>query len=147
MPASWPHGTSMSAAETARMMPQLSATSVRQAMRWAGDERRLAEACTAVLSYMHRHPIAASWGRSNLASSDMMSLETRQRVWQARLDPRRQTPSVGIYSHVLAGWGLFFSPTLVLHGRSVGVGLRGVLPKEAIGLTQPGIGTHEHTPV
>jgi Tn3 transposase DDE domain len=33
------HGTSMSAAETARMMPQLSATSVRQAMRWAGDER------------------------------------------------------------------------------------------------------------
>ena len=71
------HGTSMSAAETARMMPQLSATSVRQAMRWAGDERRLTEACTAVLSYMHRHPIAASWGRSDLASSDMMSLETR----------------------------------------------------------------------
>jgi Tn3 transposase DDE domain len=56
------HGTSMSAAETARMMPQLSATSVRQAMRWASDERRLTEACTAVLSYMHRHPIAASWG-------------------------------------------------------------------------------------
>jgi hypothetical protein len=68
------HGTSMSAAETARMIPQLSATSVRQAMRWASDERRLTEACTAVLSYMHRHPIAASWGRSDLASSDMMSL-------------------------------------------------------------------------
>jgi len=35
------HGTSMSAAETARMMPQLNANSVRQAMRWASDERRL----------------------------------------------------------------------------------------------------------
>jgi hypothetical protein len=68
------HGTSMSAAETARMMPQLSAASVRQAMRWAGDERRLAEASAAVLAYMRRHPIAATWGRSDLASSDMMSL-------------------------------------------------------------------------
>jgi hypothetical protein len=39
------HGTSTSAAETARMMPQLSAPSVRQ----AGDERRLAETSAAVL--------------------------------------------------------------------------------------------------
>jgi hypothetical protein len=32
------HGTSLTAAECARMMPQLSAVSIRQAMRWAGDE-------------------------------------------------------------------------------------------------------------
>ena len=37
------HGTSLTAAECARMIPQLSATSIRQAMRWAGDERRLAK--------------------------------------------------------------------------------------------------------
>ena len=29
-----------------------------------------------------------------------MSLETSRRVWQARQDPRRQTASIGIYSHV-----------------------------------------------
>ena len=45
-------------------------------MKWAGDERRLAQACSAVLAFMHRHPIAATWGRADLASSDMMSLET-----------------------------------------------------------------------
>src|SRR3546814_10902140 len=33
------HGTSLTAAECARMIPQLSATSIRQAMRWAGDEQ------------------------------------------------------------------------------------------------------------
>src|SRR6516165_10694627 len=78
------------------ILAQGTAPGVRQAMRWASDERRLAEACGAVLTFMHRHPIAATWGRSDLASSDMMSLETAKRVWQARLDPRRQTPSIGI---------------------------------------------------
>lgn len=32
------HGASLTAAECARMMPQLSAVSIRQTMRWAGDE-------------------------------------------------------------------------------------------------------------
>jgi hypothetical protein len=86
------HGTALSAAETARMIPQVSAPAVRQAMRWAADEPRLVEACGAVLTFMHRYPIAISWGRADPASSDMMSLETTKRVWQARLDPRRQTP-------------------------------------------------------
>jgi hypothetical protein len=43
------HGTALSAAETARKIPQVSAAAVRLAMRWAADERRLAEACGAVL--------------------------------------------------------------------------------------------------
>jgi Tn3 transposase DDE domain len=62
--------------------------------------------------FMRQHPIAVTWGRSGLASSDMMSLETRQRVWQARLDPRRQTSSLGVYGHVLAGWGIFHAQPL-----------------------------------
>jgi TnpA family transposase len=139
------HGTSMSAAETARMMPQLSAPSVRQAMRWAGDERRLAEASAAVLGYLRRHPISATWGRSDLASSDMMSLETRQRVWQARLDPRRQTPSVGIYSHVLAGWGIFHAQPIVLNERQVGAAIEGVLRQETIDIVQLAVDTHRYT--
>ena len=139
------HGTSMSAAETARMIPQLSAASVRQAMRWAGDERRLADASAAVLAHLRQHPIAATWGRSDLASSDMMSLETRQRVWQARLDPRRHTPSVGIYSHVLAGWGIFYAQPFVLNDRQVGVAIEGVLRQEAIDIAQLAVDTHGHT--
>jgi len=94
------HGNSLTAVECARMMPQLSAPSIRQAMRWARDERRLSQACQEVREFMQRHPIAVTWGRSDLASSDMMSMETTKRVWQARLDPRRNTPSFGIYSHV-----------------------------------------------
>ena len=60
------HGTSMSAAETARMIPSITAPAVRQAMRWASDECRLQEACRAVLDFMHRHPITTAWGRARV---------------------------------------------------------------------------------
>ncbi len=56
------------------MMPHLSDTSIRQSMRWAGDERRLGLACQAVLEFMQGHPIATMWGCSDLAFSDMMSM-------------------------------------------------------------------------
>src|SRR3546814_18455292 len=78
------HGTSLTAVECARMIPQLSATSIRPAMRWARDERRLSQACQAVLEFMPRHPIAATWGRADLASSEIMNMETTTQRWHAR---------------------------------------------------------------
>jgi TnpA family transposase len=139
------HGTSLTAAECGRMIPQLSATSIRQAMRWAGDERRLAQACQAVLEFMQRHPIATTWGRSDLASSDMMSMETTKRVWQARLDPRRNTPSIGIYSHVRDRWGIFYAQPFVLNERQAGVAIEGVVRQERIETSQLAVDTHGYT--
>ena len=140
------HGTSLTSAECARMIPQLSAVSIRQAMRWAGDERRLSQACTAVLEFMQRQPIAATWGRSDLASSDMMSMETTKRVWQARLDPRRNTPSIGIYSHVRDRWGISYAQPFVLNERQAGVAIEGVLRhQEGIETSQLAVDTHGYT--
>lgn len=139
------HGTSLTAAECARMMPQLSATSIRQAMRWAGDERRLGQACQAVLEFMQGHTIATTWGRSDLASSDMMSMETTKRVWQARLDPRRNTPSIGIYSHVRDRWGIFHAQPFVLNERQAGVAIEGVVRQERIETSQLAVDTHGYT--
>ncbi len=136
------HGTSLTSAECARMIPQLSAVSIRQAMRWAGDERRLSQACNAVLEFMQRHPIAATWGRSDLASSDMMSMETTKRVWQARLDPRRNTPSVGIYSHVRDRWGISYAQPFVLNERQAGVAIEGVLRQQRMDTSQLAVDTH-----
>ena len=141
------HGTALSAAETARMIPQLDATAIRQAMRFAADERRLAEASSAVLACMHRHPIAAAWGRSDLASSDMMSLETSRRVWQARIDPRRQTPSVGIYTHVRDRWGISYVQPIVLNERQAGAAIEGVVRDEALETSQLAVDTHGYTDV
>lgn len=139
------HGTSLTAAECARMIPQLSAPSIRQAMRWAGDERRLALACQAVLEFMQGHAIAATWGRADLASSDTMSLETSRRVWQARQDPRRQTASIGIYSHVKDRWGIFHAQPIVLNERQAGAAIEGVVRQERVETTQLAVDTHGHT--
>lgn len=139
------HGTSLTAAECARMIPQLSATSIRQAMRWAGDQRRLAQACQAVLEFMQRHPIAATWGRTDLASSDMMSLETSRRVWQARQDPRRQTASIGVYSRVQDRWGIFHAQPIVLNERQAGAAIEGVIRQERIETSQLAVDTHGFT--
>lgn len=139
------HGTSLTAAECSRMIPQLSASGIRQAMRWATDERRLAQASQSVLEFMHRHPIAETWGRADLASSDMMSMETTKRVWQARMDPRGSTPSVGIHSHVRDRWGVFYAQPFVLNERQAGVAIEGVVRSENILTRQLAVETHGYT--
>jgi TnpA family transposase len=134
------------AAATARMIPQVSAPGVRQAMRWAADERRLTEVCSGVLTFMHRHPVAATWGRTDLASSDMMSLETAKRVWHARLNPRRQTPSIGLYSHVRDRWGIFHAQPFVLNDQwQAGAAIEGVARHEELDVAQLAVDTHGHT--
>ena len=52
----------------------------------------------------------------------MMSMETTKRVWQAS-DPRRNTPSIGIYSHVKDRWGIFHAQPFVLNERQAGVAI------------------------
>jgi TnpA family transposase len=94
---------------------------------------------------MQGHPIASTWGRSDLASSDMMSMETTKRVWQSRLDPRRNTPSVGIYSHVHDRWGIFHAQPFRLNERQVGVAIEGVVRQERVELTQLAVDTHGYT--
>jgi TnpA family transposase len=101
----------------------------------------------AVLAYMHRHPIATAWGRSDLASSDLMSLETSRRVWQARFDPRRQTPAVGIYTHVRDRWGISYVQPIVLNERQAGAAIEGVVRDEALETTQLSVDTHGHADV
>nr|WP_175152268.1 Tn3 family transposase [Paraburkholderia ultramafica] len=70
------HGTSMSAADIARMVPELAAEAIRPMMRRIADERLLRQAADTVLQFMHRHPTTQYWGRADLPSSDMMLLET-----------------------------------------------------------------------
>ncbi|CAE6965459.1 Tn3 family transposase [Paraburkholderia domus] len=140
------HGTSLSAADISRMIPEVSPDSIRQMMRRLEDERKLRLAADAVLEFMHEHPIAANWGRADLASSDMMSLETTRAVWQARADPRRRTASIGIYTHVLDRWGIFYDQPIVLNERQAGAAIEGVVRQSATkDISVLAVDTHGYT--
>ena len=137
------HGTSMSAADIAHMVPELSAEAIRQMMRRIADERLLRQAADTVLQFMHRHSITQYWGRADLASSDMMSLETARTVWQARADPRRRTRSIGMYTHVRDRWGIFYDQPILLNRRQAGAAIEGVIRQDSIDdVTQIAVDTH-----
>jgi TnpA family transposase len=95
---------------------------------------------------MREHPIAAHWGRADLASSDMMSLETSRTVRQARADPRRRTASIGMYTHVLDRWGIFYDQPIVLNERQAGAAIEGVVRQNTTkDIAQIAMDTHGYT--
>jgi hypothetical protein len=97
--------TALTPTDTARMMRGFSSQAISQAISMMQHESRLREANAAVFDHLHSHRIAEHWGRADLASSDMMSLETARNIWNSRADPRRKTQSHGTYSHLSARWG------------------------------------------
>ncbi len=140
------HGTSMSASDVSRMIPELPVEAVRQTMKRLSDESRLRQASDAVVQYLHRFEIAKHWGRSDLASSDMMSLETERAIWQSRADPRRKTASIGVYTHVRDGWGIVYDQPIVLNERQAGVAIEGVVRQSAVeDVGQLAVDTHGYT--
>ncbi|GLQ45946.1 putative transposase [Dyella lipolytica] len=139
------HGTALSAADTARMMPGLSADAVGQSMRWIAQEKRLREANTTVFEFMHSHPITECWGRADLASADMMSREIVKHIHLARRDPRTKKPSIGIYTHIHDRWGIFNDQPVVVGDRQAGVALEGVLRQHAVAIRQLAVDTHGQT--
>lgn len=140
------HGTSLSAADISRMVPELSPPAIRQMMGKVADERKLRHAADAILEFMRRHPITAHWGCADLASSDMMSLETTRTVWQARTDPRRRTASIGIYSHKQDRWGIFYDQPILLKERQAGPAIEGVVRQTgSADVSQLAVDTHGYT--
>lgn len=128
------------------MVPEISPVAIRQMMRRLEDERMLRLAADAVLEFMHEHPVAAHWGRADLASSDMMSLETTRTVWQARADPRRRTASIGMCTRVLDRWGIFYDQPIVLNDHQSGAAIEGVVRQSAAGdIAQLAVDTHGYT--
>lgn len=139
-------GTAMTAAAVARMVPSLSAESVRQMSKRLCDERNLRAAADSVFQYLQRFEIAEHWGRSDLASSDMISLQTPRAIWQARADPRRKTASIGVYGHVHDRWGVFYDQPIVLNRRQAGAALEGMVRQQvATELNQLAVDTHGFT--
>jgi TnpA family transposase len=112
------------------------------------DEAVWREANALVLEFLHRHAVVKVWGEGTFASADAMSLEASRHLWNARVDPRRRTYAIGIYSHVLDQWGIIYDQPLVLHQRQAGAAIEGIVRQTAAAnVERLAVDTHGYTDV
>lgn len=119
------HGTEVSAKSVAAMIPGMEVSQITSAMRSLEAHGRLRKANERVLAYQHQFAITKLWDRGDKASSDMMSLDATQHLYSARVDPRRRTHAVGIYTHVLGSYGIFHDEAIVLNVRQHSIAVQG----------------------
>lgn len=121
------HGTEMDAKSIAAMMPQLDPGHISAAMRQVEADGRMHRANRRLVEFLRKHAIAAAWGTGGTGSSDMMSLDASRHLFNARIDPRRRTYAIGMYTHVLDQYGLVYNQPVVLNERQVGPAIEGVV--------------------
>lgn len=145
------HGTEIDAKGVAAMIPQLDPAHVSSAMRALETHGRLRRASEAVVDFQMKHDLAALWGAGDKASSDMMSLDASQHLWNARVDPRRRTHAIGIYTLVQDAYGIIYDQPIVLQERQAGAAIAGVVhynnSEERIRLQLLAVDTHGYTNV
>ena len=138
-------GSDLTAADMARMTLNIEADAVGEMMRRIEANGRLPAANRLVLDHFRTLPVTRLWGGGIQASADMMSLDATRRLWSARHDPRRRTPAVGTYTHVLDQWVILHDQAVVLNRRQAGAAIEGALRHEAIDLHRVAVDTHGHT--
>ena len=138
-------GSDLTAADMARMTLNIQADAVGEMMRRIEANGRLPAANRLVLDHFRTLPVTRLWGGGVQASADMMSLDATRRLWTARHDPRRRTPAVGTYTHVLDQWVILHDQAVVLNRRQAGAAIEGALRHEAVDLHRVAVDTHGHT--
>jgi TnpA family transposase len=140
------HGTDMTARSIALMIPGVSETAIAEAMHLLEDDQALRASNDASIEFMRRHAITGHWGEGAFASADAMSLDTTRHLYSARIDPRRRTPGIGIYTHKLDHWGLIYDQPVVLMQRQAGVAIEGMVRQQSSGdIERLAVDTHGFT--
>jgi TnpA family transposase len=141
------HGTELDATGVSKMIPGISAVDISAAMKTleAGDV--IGKANQLLVEFLGRIPLARYWGDGKSASSDMMSVATSRHLWNARLDPRRRTPSIGMYTHVHNQWPIIYNQPIVLGERQVGAAIEGIVRQTEIDIEALAVDTHGYSDV
>lgn len=140
-------GTDMDVRGVSLMIPGLQEEEIAVAMQAMEREDAIGRANRLVLDFIARQPVSTMWGTGDAASSDMMSLQTSRQLWNSRRDPRRQTPSIGIYTHVQDRWPIIYQMPYLLGNRQAGPAIEGVVRQYEIQLAMLAVDTHGYTDV
>lgn len=140
-------GSDLDATQMARMIKGASIDGIGQMMRRLESDDGIRAANDALVERLVKLDVARYWGAGIHASSDMMSLDAAPGLWSARMDPRRKTPAIGTYTHVLDQWALVYDQPIVLNERQAGVALEGALRQHNKMIERVAVDTHGVTHV
>jgi TnpA family transposase len=139
-------GTNQPASAIAKMITGVEPRSITRIMERVSGNGSLRMASDDIVSHVSRHDVAKLWGTGISASADMLSLETAKHLWSARTDPRRGTPSIGTYTHILDQWAIMYDQPILLGRRQAGTAIEGALRQTvAPALSRIAVDTHGHT--
>jgi TnpA family transposase len=138
-------GTELTVAEVALMMPEVPESAIHAALPLFEDGRVLRQANANVVEFLRRHPVVRHWGEGTTASADAMSVDVSRHLWNARVDPRRRTYGIGLYTHLLDQWGIIYDQPVVLNERQAGVAIEGVVRQTSTLLQRLAVDTHGYT--
>lgn len=138
-------GTDKTAADMARMLDGISDDRIELMMRTVEENGHLRAASDRVAAAMLSNPVARMWGSGVTGSADMMSLDATRHLWLARMEPRRRTPAVGTYTHVIDQWAIIYDQPVQLNQRQAGVAIDGALNQKVSDLQRLSVDTHGFT--
>lgn len=139
------NGTDLPATSVSLMVPGLSAERVSSMMHEVEGADRMRKANDDVVEFVRRFPVTKLWGAGTWASSDMMSLDVTRNLYLARIDPRRQTPAIGMYTHIIDQWPIIYDQPCVIGKRQAGAAIEGALRQQTTKVTTLSVDTHGYT--
>lgn len=145
------HGTENDAQGVAAMVPGLEVSQITAAMRAIEASGRLRRANEVIVEFQQSFEIAKLWGSGQKGSADSMSLDTSKYLYAARVEHRRKQPAVGVYTHIMDSYGLFYDQPIMLNVRQAAGAVHGVESHNAtcgedrIRLSLLAVDTHGYT--
>jgi TnpA family transposase len=109
------------------LMVGLTPEGLAHAMHVLEDPAPVIRANEAILTYMHSHAIARTWGSPFDCAADAMSLDMPDYFWFTSPDPKRRVSGAATYVHTHGWQGIFSDRSIMITHRQVGPAIDGIL--------------------
>ncbi len=124
------------------LMVGLTPEGLAHAMHVLEDPAPVIRANEAVLTYMHSHAIARTWGSPFDCAADAMSLDMPDYFWYTSPDPKRRVSGAATYVHTHGWQGIFSDRSIMITQRQPGPAIDGVLGQELSKIARVYTDTH-----
>jgi hypothetical protein len=109
------------------LMVGLSPEGLAHAMHVLEDPALVTRANEAILTFMHSHAIARTWGNPFDCAADAMSLDMPEYIWYTSPDPKRRVSGAATYVHTHGWQGIFSDRSIMITQRQPGPAIDGIL--------------------